>query len=121
MKLYFYIGQFVIAVVLVLLYYKFVEARSIKKYSKKNIPAELKLFIKTQHIDVKKINYKKLMTIVSIVNAINVGIVLLLTNLTSTYILKFIIAVPSMTLLLFMSYEIVGFVLRKKGMTKDEL
>lgn len=121
MNLYFYIGQFVIAIILVLLYYKFVETRNIKKYSKKNIPVELKVFIKTQHIDIKKINYRKLMTIVSTVNAINVGIVLLLTNLTSSYVLKFIIAVPSMILLLFMSYEIVGFILRKKGMTKDEL
>ena len=121
MRLYFYVVQFVIAVILVLLYYKFIETRNIKRYNKKNMPAELKIFIKTQRIDVKKINSKTLMIIVSIVNAINVGIALLLTNLTSNYIFKLIIAVPAMILLLFMSYEMVGFILRKKGMGKDEL
>ena len=46
--------QFLIAVVLVLLYYKFIELRKIKKYTKNNIPVDLKLFIQTQRVDVKK-------------------------------------------------------------------
>ena len=120
MKLYYYIGQFVVAVVLVLLYYKFVELRNIKKYNKNNIPVELKLFIKTQEVNMRKIDYKKLMTVVAITNAVNVGLVLLFTNLVNNIVLKFVIAVPAMLLLLFLSYNGLGFILKKKGMTNDE-
>ena len=120
MNLYFYIAEFVVAVVLVLLYYKFVETRNIKRYNKNNMPADLKLFIKTQHVDTKRINNKTLMTIVALINAVNVGLTLLLTNLVDSFLLKFLIAIPSMLVLLFVSYKIVGLILKKKGMTKNE-
>lgn len=37
--------QFLLAVFLVLMYYKFVEFRKVKKLNKNNIPTDLKLFI----------------------------------------------------------------------------
>ncbi len=120
MNLYFYIAQFFIAVFAVLLYYKFIEVKGIKKYTKKNIPVDLKLLINTQNIDVKKIDYKKLMRIVSIVNAVDIGIVLLITNVTENILLKFLIAMPLIFGFLFLSYKGVGLVLKKKGLTKDE-
>lgn len=116
----FLIVQFLIAVALVLCYYKFVETRSIKKYTKNNIPVDLKLFIQTQHVNVKKISYKKLMRIVAITNAIDIGIVLLITNITNNIILKFIVAIPAILIVLFLSYRLVGKVLQKKGMTLNE-
>ena len=48
MNFYYMVIQFFIAVVLVLLYYKFIETRKIDKYTKDNIPVDLKLFIQTQ-------------------------------------------------------------------------
>lgn len=112
--------QFLIAVVLVLLYYKFIELRKIKKYTKNNIPVDLKLFIQTQRVDVKKISYKKLMKIVAITNAIDIGLVLVITNIVNSMILKFIVAIPAILIVLFLSYRLVGKVLEKKGMTLNE-
>lgn len=112
--------QFLIAVVLVLLYYKFIELRKIKKYTKNNIPVDLKLFIQTQHVDVKKISYKKLMKIVAVTNAIDIGLVLVITNIVNSMILKFIVAIPAILIVLFLSYRLVGKVLEKKGMTLNE-
>lgn len=120
MKLCFYVGEFFLAVVLVLLYYVFIETKAIKKYTKNNIPVDLKLFIHTQNIDVRKIKYKKLMKLVAIINAIDVGIVLLITNITSNILLKFFIAVPAIFLIIFISYKGVGYILKKKGLTKNE-
>ena len=120
MKVLFYLGQFLIAIIVVLLYYKFIETKGIKRFTKNNIPIDLKLFINTQKIDIKKINYKTLMRIVAITNAIDIGLVLLLTNLAESFILKFLIAAPAIFIMLFVSYNFVGFVLKKKGMTKDE-
>ena len=119
-RLLFYLIEFVVAVVLVLLYYKFIETRGIKKYTKNNIPIDLKLFINLEKVDIKKVNYKTLMRIVAIINAIDVGIVLLMTNLVNSLLLKLVIAVPAIFIVLFMSYNFAGFILKKKGMTKNE-
>lgn len=120
MNIYFCIIQFFIAFFIVLLYYKFVETKDIKRFSKNNMPVDLKLFINMEHIDVKKISHKKLMRIVAIINAVDVGIVLLITNITENFLLKFLLSVPSIFVVLFFSYKIVGFVMKKKGLTKDE-
>ena len=56
-NIYFYLIEFIVAVILVLLYYKLVETRKIKKFTKDNIPVDLKLFITSQDINIKKISY----------------------------------------------------------------
>lgn len=120
MNLLFYLAQFFIAVIIVLLYYKFIETKGIKRYTKNNMPVDLKLFINLEKIDVKKIKYKTLMRIVAIINAIDIGIVLLLTNFSNKLFLKLVIAIPSIFLVLYLSYTIAGYILKKKGLTKDE-
>lgn len=120
MRLLFYLAQFLIAVIVVLLYYKFIETRGIKKYTKKNLPVDLKLFINLEKVDAKKIDYKTLMRIVAIINAIDIGIVLLLTNFSNNLFLKLLIAIPTIFMVLFISYKIAGYILKKKGLTKNE-
>lgn len=120
MNIYFLIIQFVVAVSLVLLYYKFIETRKIKKYTKDNIPVDLKLFIQTQKVDVKKISYKKLMKLVAIINAIDIGIILLITNVVSNLLLKLVVAIPAIFIVLYISYTLGGYILKKKGMTLNE-
>lgn len=120
MNFYFLILQFCIAFVLVLLFYKFIEGRKVSKYTKSNIPTDLKLFIHTQNIDVKKISYKKLMRIVAIVNAIDVGVVLVVTNVVSNLLLKLLIAIPVIFIVLYLSYNLAGYALKKKGYVKNE-
>lgn len=120
MKLWFYIVEFFVTVALVLLYYKFIETKNIKKYTKNNIPNDLKLFIYTQKINVKKTNYKTLMKIVAITNAIDIGIVILITNLVNSFILKFLIAIPAVLLIIFISYNLIGIIMKKKGLANDE-
>lgn len=112
--------QFLLAVFLVLMYYKFVEFRKVKKLNKNNIPTDLKLFIYMEKIDVKKIKYNKLMKIVAVVNAIDIGLVLVATNIVNNIILKFLLAIPLIFILLFSSYKLVGSILKKKGMTLNE-
>ena len=120
MNIYFYIAEFIITFIIVLLYYKFIETKKIKKYTKNNLPTDLKLFIYTQKIDVKKISYKKLMTIVAITNAIDIAILVLLTNITENIFLKMAIAIPMAFIMLFVSYTFVGFILKMKGLDKNE-
>ena len=120
MNFYFMVAQFCIAVFLVLCYYYFVESIKGKKYSKKNLPVDLKLFIQTQKVDIKKISYEKTMKIVAVINAIDVAIVLLITNIVDNILAKLIIAIPAIFIVLYFSYKLAGNILKKKGMTTDE-
>lgn len=120
MKSYSLIVQFVIAVVLVLLYYKFIETRNIEKYTKDNIPVDLKLFIQTQKVNVRKISYKKLMKLVAIINAIDIGIVLVVVSFVQNLLLKMVVAIPVIFIVLYISYTLAGKILKKKGMTLNE-
>jgi len=116
----FILIEFLIAMLLVLAYYKFIETKKIKKYTKKTIPVDLKLFIETQKVDVKKISYKKLMKLVSWINAIDIALIVVITNIVDTLILKFIISIPIIIIVLITSYKIAGFILKKKGLTLHE-
>lgn len=120
MNIYFLILEFCIAVFLVLFYYYFVESIKGKKYTKKNLPVDLKLFIQTQKVDVKKLSYEKIMKIVAVINAIDVGIVLLITNIVDSIVLKLLIAIPAIFVVLYISYTLAGKMLKKKGMTLNE-
>lgn len=60
------------------------------------------------------------MKIVAVVNAIDIGLVLVATNIVNNIILKFLLAIPLIFLLLFGSYKLVGSILKKKGMTLNE-
>ena len=120
MRIYFYLIEFIVTIILVLFYYKFIETKSIKKFTKNNIPTDLKLFIYTQKVNLKKITYKKLMRIVALTNAIDIGIAVVLTNVSDSFIIKLCIAVPSVVGLLLISYYLVGAILKMKGLTTDE-
>lgn len=120
MNIYIYIIEFVLAVVIVYAYYKLIETKKIKRYTQKNMPTDLKLFIHMTKADTNKISNKKLMNIVALINGVDVGIVLLMTNLVKGFFLKLLIAMPTIFIVLFLSYYIAEFVLRKKGLTKNE-
>ena len=116
----FYIAEFIVTFVLVLLYYKFIETKKIKRYTKNNLPSDLKLLVFTQKVDVKKISYKKLMTIVAITNAFDISVIVLITNITDNIFLKMVIAISMTFIMLFISYRIIGYILKVKGLTKNE-
>ena len=112
--------QYIIAFVVVILYYKLIETRKIKKYTKSNLPTDLKVFIKLLNLDTKKIKYKKVMNTLEIINANTIGLVLIITNVTGSYILKFLIALIALVIIMYISYFIAGKIYKKKGMVLNE-
>ena len=112
--------QFVLAVTLIVLYYKFFEMKRYKKITNKSMPVDLKVFVRMANVDEKKVSYKKLMNAIIWFNAIDIGLALLATNLVKNVFLKILIAVPTVLILLFLSYSLLKFILNKKGMIKNE-
>ena len=112
--------QFLIAVTLIVLYYNLFELKRYKKITKKSMPVDLKVFTNMANVDHKKVNYNKLMNAIIWLNAIDVGLALLVTNITDKILLKILIAIPTVLVLLFISYSFLKMILKKKGMILDE-
>ena len=118
-NLIYMILQFLIAVILIVLYYKLFELKRYKKITKKSMPVDLKVFTNMANVDHKKVNYNKLMNAIIWFNAIDIGLALLVTNITDKILLKILIAIPTVLVLLFISYSFLKMILKKKGMILD--
>ena len=112
--------QFVLAVTLIVLYYKFFELKKYKKITQKSMPVDLKVFTRMANVDLKKVNLEKLMKVIIWFNAIDIGLALLVTNITDKILLKILVAIPTVLILLFLTYSLLKFILKKKGMIKIE-
>ena len=112
--------QFALAVTLIVLYYKFFEMKRYKKITKKSMPVDLKVFIRMANVDENKVSYEKLMNAIIWFNAVDIGLALLVTNVVKSILLKILIAIPTVLILLFLSYSLLKFILNKKGMIKNE-
>ena len=112
--------QFILAVVLVILYYKCFELKRYKEINEKNMPIDLKVFTGMANVNTKKVNLNKLMNAIIWLNAIDIGLALLVTNITSKILLKILIAIPTVLILLFLTYSLLKFILKKKGMINNE-
>ena len=112
--------QFLLAIVLVVLYYKLFEMKRYKKITKKSMPVDLKVFIRLSNVDEKKINYEKLMNKIIWINALDIGLALLITNLVDNVLLKILIAIPTVLALIYISYKLLRTILKRKGMIKNE-
>ena len=120
MPYWFYIIEFSVAFLVVFLFYTLIVFNKKKELKKGKLPTELNLFVKVANPDMKKITYKKLKTAVSLVTSLDVAIILLLTEVTSNIILKALIGLISCIIIIFLSYRLLGFYYRKKGVLKNE-
>ena len=84
------------------------------------MPIDLKVFTGMANVNTKKVNLNKLMNAIIWLNAIDIGLALLVTNITSKIILKILIAIPTVLILLFLTYSLLKFILKKKGMINNE-
>jgi len=116
----FYLMEFLIVVVLVVVFYNVVEIRKVKKFNKKNLPIELKLFLNMYNVDLKKTSYLEIMKKIVFIIAIDAGLVVLFTEKVDFILLKIIIAIPCVLILLIFSYKLLGYYYKKKGMIKNE-
>lgn len=114
-----YLIEFIIAFLLIFLYYKIFIIKKDGKLDKKKLPPELSLFIKMNKINMKKTTYKKLLQVLSVFNALAVALTLLITEITDKIILKLLIAIPVGTLFLYLFYKLLGIYYKKKGMVLD--
>jgi hypothetical protein len=114
----FYMEITTVFLLIFMMYYIFIIRKS-KNYNEKKGMPEVLLLIKYFKLDIKKINYKKLVALVSLINSliitITFGIVIFIKGILMQLLLAFFILIP----LIIISYGLLGKYYQKKGMTKD--
>lgn len=123
-SLFLYFLEFLFAYIFVILFYKIFVFRKFKKEfkNKKKIDSkkleslfvEVRLFRVLTKIDTKGIE-ERLMNVLMYVNAFDVAILLLITELVDNGILKALVALIVVFPILCFSYKLVGSYIKKKG------
>ena len=90
-----------------------------KKEIKKQM-AEVALFVKLYNINLKKVSYKKISKVLYLILSFDLALtVFLAVNVDINIILKIALGILLLGLLTVVSYRILGFYYKKKGMTKN--
>ena len=128
-KIIMYVIEFVVAAVLSYIFQKIFVVDKYKKDLEKNkinkdnkrskTPQELVLFLNMTGLKEKDIDVFRTLKLLIIVNSIDIGIIILLTNITRSIILKLLIAVIAVLFVLIISYRLLAFIYKKKENKKN--
>ena len=109
---------FILSYILVLFIYEvFIVKKAIKDKDDKNKkkPIEVRLLEKKYKIDLKKVNYNKLLHIIALVSSLDIAIVASVIALLNNLILQIVVGLVLGIVLIFVSYDFIG-----KKMKKNE-
>ena len=117
-----YLIEFIIFFLIVFLYYYLIATKRFKaKYSDKekvNLP-EVKLLIRIANLDMKKVNYKKLLKQISLMFSILLPITVIAIEFVKSIFLKILLGAFLLTLLTYLGFCIIKTYYKQRGMIKD--
>lgn len=117
---------FCISFVIIFFLYEFFIVRKFYRYEEKKVkkkkklkeykyPVEVLFLINRYDLDVKKINYKKLLHIISLVSSFDISLILIIVSLVNNFYYKLIMIAILVVPTIFISYSFVGKLYKKKG------
>lgn len=109
---------FMTFVVVFLIYQLFIVRKYKKIKNKKQLP-EISYLVNKYHIDLNKINYNKLLNIVSIVSSFDIALLVSVSLLTESIFMEMVIALVLAVPTIIISYSFIGRYYKKKGMIKN--
>ena len=83
-------------------------------------PIEVTYLVGRYGLDLKKVNYDRLLLLISVVSSFDIALVVTIIMLLKNFVLEIIIGFISTLLIILVSYHIVYLIYKKKGMIKDE-
>ena len=90
-----------------------------KRVKKPKEPLEV-TYLVSRGLDLKKVNYNKLLFVVSVVSSLDIALIVSIIVLLKVFVLEIIVGFISIFVIVLLSYHIVYLVYKKKGMIKDE-
>lgn len=115
-----YIIYFIITFLIVYLISYFLLVWKKDEYDPNKVPVEVDYMLKKYKLDIKKINYKQMLNVISIVGSLDMAlasiIIFQLENIIVQLVVGFLILIP----LILISFRILGKYYVKKGYVKNE-
>ena len=119
-KLVYELILFLISFVLVFLLYQIFIVRRAKSKKNPKEPFEVTYLVLKYKLDLKKVNYKNLLRVISIVSSFDIALVVSIIVLLKSFILEIIVGFISILVIILVSYHLVYLFYKKKGMIEDE-
>lgn len=90
-----------------------------KKVKKKKELAEINYLVNKYNLDLKKVNYNKLLFLVSLVSSFDITLIVSIIALFNSYLLSFLLAAILIIPIVFVSYWLIYKYYKKKGLIKN--
>ncbi len=106
-----------------IIYEIFIVSKTIKlrkKGHKYKEPIEVKYLVNRYKLDLEKVNYNKLLHIVSIVSALDISVVVSIIFLLNNFILEVVVGFILIICSILISYHIIYLFYKKGGMIKND-
>lgn len=110
---------FLMTYLFVFFIYQIFIIRKAKRKNSKKRPMEVNYLINKYHIDIKRINYKKLLFIISLVSSLDISILVTIILIFDSYFIKIVVALLLVIPIIVISYHFIGSYYKKKGMVTD--
>ncbi len=111
---------FAITYILVFIIYLLWTMRKAKEKNKKKKPMEVNYLVFKYHLDLKKINYKKLLFLISVVSSLDISLVVSIVMLFKSNLLRIFGTIILVIIFMLISYHLIGCYYKKKGMIKND-
>ena len=92
-----------------------------KKIKEKKELAEIRFLVTKYKLDLDKVNYNKLLLVVSLVSSFDITLIVTIITLFDSYLVSFLLAAVLVLPIVMISYWLVYKFYEKKGMIKNEL
>ena len=110
---------FIMCFSVIYIIYQIFVVRKAKKNKKKK-PTEVNYLIYKYHIDIDKLNYKRLLKCISFVSSFDISILVTISFIFNSFIYKILVIFLLMIPLILCSYHIIGIYYTRKGLIKSE-
>ncbi|MDO5393942.1 MAG: hypothetical protein Q4F33_04995 [Mycoplasmatota bacterium] len=106
------------------IYELFIVRRALKNEKKKGkkkdketkLPMEIKFLVNKYKLDLKKVDYHRLLHVMAVVSSFDISFIVSLSLLTDSFILQMLIILVLVVPVILISYHIVYLVYKKKGL-----
>ena len=111
--------EFIVCFIMIYFYYKLFVIKKDGKMEKKKLPAELKLFLYKNNVNVRKRSYKEIMKDLSILIAFDLSSAVFAVGIFNNIFLKILFSLLVLYILYKLSMFIMVYVYKKKGFIEN--
>ncbi len=113
------VSLFIMTFLFVFVIYELFLVRKCKKNRNRKKIIEVQYLENRFHLDIKKVDYKRLLNIISFVSAFDISIVVTIISLIDRFYLQLVVGFIMVFIVIIISYSIVGVIYKKKGYCKE--